>query len=288
MIEYRTLDTAPLAAVHECFLKAFADYFVKFSPGLEEFRGMNAMRGVDYAASMGVFEDGALAGFTLNGVGTWRGARTAYDAGTAVVRGSRGRGYSTEIFGRLVPLLKGRGLERYLLEVIDGNDGALRLYKSLGFEPTRRFASMKLAAGAFRTGRAAAAAVSDVTPAGWPELRAAMEADEGFLPSWQNSWDSIGRLPGNFSVKAVFLGGEPAGLGVVAPSSGGVAQLWVKRALRGRGLGTALLAALAGASRKDGALSWVNIEETRSDVLAFLEARGFARGLSQYEMERRL
>ncbi len=288
MIEYRTLDSVPLEAVRECFLRAFADYFVKFSPSLEDFRGMNDMRGVDYSASMGVFEDGALAGFTLNGLGDWRGRRTAYDAGTAVIKSSRGQGYSTEIFNRLIPLLKSRGIEDYLLEVIDGNDGALRLYRSLGFEVTRRFACMKLDAGAFKPGRAADVEISGVPPAGWAELRAAMEDDDGFLPSWQNSWDSLNRMPGRFAVKAAWSGGELAGYGVVSPSSGSVPQLWVKSSSRGRGIGSALLADMAGTSNKAGALSWLNIEESRSDVLDFLEARGFTRTLSQYEMQRPL
>lgn len=288
MIEYRTLDSVPLEAVRECFLRAFADYFVKFSPSLEDFRGMNNMRGVDYSASMGVFEDGALTGFTLNGLGDWRGRPTAYDAGTAVIKGSRGQGYSTEIFKRLIPLLKSRGIESYLLEVIDGNDGALRLYKSLGFEVTRRFACTSLAAGAFKPGRAADVEICDVPLGGWGELRAAMEDDDGFLPSWQNSWDSLNRMPGRFTVKSAWSGRELAGYGVVAPASGSVPQLWVKSSLRGRGIGTALLAAMAAASRKDGALSWLNIEESRSDVLKFLEARGFTRTLSQYEMQRPL
>lgn len=275
----------PLEAVHKCFLEAFADYFVKVRPGLEEFRCMNVMRGVDYSASMGLFEDGALAGFTLNGVGNWRGRLTAYDAGTAVVKELRGRGHSKEIFRRLLPVLKGRGIKTYLLEVIDENAGAVRLYQGMGFEVKRRFACMKLKAGAFKPGRTSAAEIKDAPRDTWSALRAAMEGGDAFPPSWQNSWDSICRLPENFIVKAAWDGGEPIGYGVVAPVSGGLPQLWVKSSRRGRGIGTALASALSQASRQGGALSWVNIEETRVETLNFLTARGFERGLSQYEME---
>lgn len=274
-----------MEAVHKCFLEAFADYFVKVRPGLEEFRRMNIMRGVDYSASMGLFKDGALAGFTLNGVGNWRGRPTAYDAGTAVVKELRGRGHSKEIFRRLLPVLKNRGIKTYLLEVIDENAGAVRLYKSMGFEVKRRFACMKLKADAFKAGRTSAAEIQDAPRDTWSSLRAAMEGGDAFLPSWQNSWDSICRLPDNFTVKAAWHGGEPVGYGVVAPASGSLPQLWVKSSHRGRGIGTALAAALSQASRSGGALSWVNIEETRAETIAFLTARGFERGLSQYEME---
>lgn len=286
MSEYRTLGSVPLEVIHKCFLEAFSDYFVKLLPDLAAFRDMNTVRGVDYSASMGLFEAGALAGFTLNGLGNWRGRPTAYDAGTAVVKELRGRGHAGEIFRRLVPVLEGRGLKNYLLEVIDENEGAVKLYKNMGFEVKRRFACMKLAPGAFKPGAASAVEIKDVPPAAWPELRSAMEADDAFMPSWQNSWDSLCRLPGNFAVKAVWDGGRPAGYGVVAPAGGSLPQLWVHSSMRRRGLGTALLAELARSS--SGALSWVNIEETRADIIDFLSARGFERGLSQYEMERPL
>ncbi|MDA8325140.1 MAG: GNAT family N-acetyltransferase, partial [Nitrospiraceae bacterium] len=273
MTEYITLDKLPLETVRRCFLEAFGDYFVKIAPGLEDFRRMNALRGVDYSVSMGVLEDGVLAGFTLSGVGNWRGLPTAYDAGTAVLKSSRGRGYSTGMFHRLKPLLKGRGIGLCLLEVIDGNQAAKTLYEKLGFRVTRRFVCQALKAGALRAGRPAGVEITDVPLSAWPALRAAMEGDEGFLPSWQNSWDSLRRLPDGFVVKAAWFGGEPAGYGVVAPAAGSMPQLWVRSGLRGRGIGSALIAGLAGASRKGGALSWVNIDETRADVLKFLKTQ---------------
>lgn len=286
MTEYRTLDKTSFETIHKSFAEAFSDYFVRFALSPGEFRGMNLLRGVDYSASLGAFEDGELIGFTLNGIGPWGGRPTAYDAGTAVFKEFRGRGISTEMFRRLAPLLKGLGIERYLLEVITANEGAFRLYSGLGFKVARRFSCVKLKPGALRAAGGTGARITDIPPSDWPALRQEMEKDASFLPSWQNSWDSILRLPGNFVVKGVWRGGEPAGYGVVAPATGAIPQLWVKSARRRAGLGSALLRALASAARTEGALSWVNIDDSAADTLKFMESSGFERGLSQYEMEK--
>jgi len=287
MTEYRTLDTVPFEVLYECFLEAFGDYLVKINLTAEDFRSVNIMRGVDYSASLGVFEDGKLFGFTLNGLGRWGGLFTAYDAGTAVLKKARGRGYSTSVFGKLVPLLKARGVENYLLEVIDGNDGAFRLYKKLGFDVKRRFVCMKLAAGEIKSGRAAAVEIKDIPVSGWEKLFNAAEDDGALSPSWQNSRDSIMRACGRFTVKAVFENGRPVAYGAVAPASGNMPQLWVKSSERGRGIGSAIFSSVASAAGEK-ALSCVNIDESGEEALRFLAARGFSETVRQYEMERRL
>jgi ribosomal protein S18 acetylase RimI-like enzyme len=288
MTEYRTLDKASFETIHKSFVEAFSDYIVRVALTPEQLRGMNVLRGVDYSASLGAFEAGELIGFTLNGIGLWNGRLTAYDAGTAVLKEFRGRGISTEMFSRLRPLLKGLGVERYLLEVITSNEGACRLYRKLGFKVNRRLDCLKLKPGALRAAGSADALVKDIPPADWPALRPEMEKDASFRPSWQNSWDSILRLPENFEVKGVWRGGELAGCGVVATASGSIPQLWVKKERRRSGLGSALLCALAQAARTKGGLGWLNIDEQAADTLKFLEACGFERGLSQYEMEMEL
>ena len=285
MTEYSPLDKTSFEMIYNSFVTAFSDYFVAMTFSPDSFRGMNVMRGVDSSASLGAFEDGGLIGFTLNGVGQWNGRLTAYDAGTAVFKDFRGRGISKEMFRRLLPLLKGRGIERYLLEVITANEGAFKLYRGLGFNVTRRFVCMKYKPGALRASVGTDARIMDVPARDWPSLRADMEKDSAFLPSWQNSWDSVLRLPGNFTVKAVYCGDQLAGYGIVARASGSIPQLWVKSVYRRAGFGSVLLRALSASAQTGGALSWVNVDEKAAGTIGFLEASGFERGLSQYEME---
>ena len=84
------------------------------------------------------------------------------------------------------------------------------------------------------------------------------------------------------------LGPEGPGCGdgcaVVVPSTGDLPLLAVERGFRGRGAGSALLAA---AARAAGArpLRAINVDAAAAETARFLRARGFAETAAQFEME---
>jgi ribosomal protein S18 acetylase RimI-like enzyme len=77
--------------------------------------------------------------------------------------------------------------------------------------------------------------------------------------------------------------GRVVGYGIVEPRSGDLPQLAVDRNWRGRGVGRALLGALAGLTEAENLVA-LNVEETSEAANAFAEAVGFAPYTSQYEM----
>ena len=81
-----------------------------------------------------------MVGYTLNGFGLWNGKQTAYDAGTGVIPGFRNQGIGKNMFEFLLPKLREIGIEQMLLEVIEKNENALKLYQNLGFENSRKLA----------------------------------------------------------------------------------------------------------------------------------------------------
>ena len=91
----------------------------------------------DLEISAGAFDDGKMIGFYMNGVGSWQGKQTAYDAGTGVISEYRGGSVAKELFAFMVPRLKEVGIAQYLLEVLSENDRAVALYRKLGFVETR-------------------------------------------------------------------------------------------------------------------------------------------------------
>jgi ribosomal protein S18 acetylase RimI-like enzyme len=101
-------------------------------------------RGYNSEFSIGAFDNGELVGFVLNGLRNWDGKLTAYDTGTGVVNNYRKQGITTNIIHNIKGLLKEKGVNQYLLEVIRSNTAAFELYKKQGFEIIRNFECFQL------------------------------------------------------------------------------------------------------------------------------------------------
>jgi len=270
--------------LYQAFRLAFADYSVPMDMSRAEFDENNARRGLDLGISLGAYEDGTLVAFILNGRGVWGGKAAAYDLGTGVLPGSRGSGLSGTLAAKLIAFLPERGLERYVLEVIRGNVPAFKTYERAGFRIKR---SLECPAGIFvdapRPAPADLAIVELPGGAAFPRAEAAALRD--WEPSWQNSHDSIARMPGPLVILGARLQGSLAGILVASPK-GTIWQLAVARGMRCRGIGSALLRELA--RRVGPELRYVNVQADDAECLRFLAARGLGAGVGQYEMIREL
>jgi ribosomal protein S18 acetylase RimI-like enzyme len=65
----------------------------------------------------------------------------------AVAESARGTGIGTELLKAVIESARGAGMRSVGLEVVDVNDGALRLYERLGFEPVRTVRTGRLTSG---------------------------------------------------------------------------------------------------------------------------------------------
>jgi ribosomal protein S18 acetylase RimI-like enzyme len=286
------VDQTP-ESIYRAFMEAFADYSVPVTWSREEFEANNARRGFDPAISLGAFEGGRLIGFALNGRGSWGGEPAAYDMGTGVVPEARGAGLAGMLAERLKETLPAFGIRRWLLEVLRDNAPALTTYERAGFRITRRF---ECPIGVFcEPGKALPGGIAIEELPAFPreEARAMREWE----PSWQNSDDSVARAAGSL----VFFGarewGREDGLAsapsvdsrasrllgyAVASPSGVIWQLAVERGLRRRGIGAAILRAIA--ARSKGSIRYINIQSDDVATLGLLARCGVSEGPGQYEM----
>jgi ribosomal protein S18 acetylase RimI-like enzyme len=232
--------------------------------------------------SVGAFSGGRLVGFIFNGVRQWGGRSTAYDTGTGVVPEFRKMGATTGMFTETVEVLRAEGIEQYLLEVIKDNDPAGDLYRKQGFEAVRGLNCYVAPLEALDTAPAPEGVVLAPLPVdalGWERLRTFWD----FEPSWQNSVDSVMAVPETLSAVTAVAGGQVVGFGIVEPKTGDIPQLAVDPEWRGRGVGRALLGAMAGAVEAENLVA-LNLDETSEAANAFVEAVGFAPYTAQYEM----
>ena len=271
MVTFRTLRDDDFDRVLQCFAESFADYVVPFALNADQLREINARRGVRLDLSVGAFDDERMVGFTLNG---FDGVR-AYDSGTGVVPSHRRTGLAKGMLEFIAPHLRAAGARSYLLEVIQTNVRALELYKTLGFTITRSFTCWKF---------------ESTTSRGFEDIRTiepdwrALASFRDIEPSWQNDDASMVRARHPRIVLGAFDDDLLAGYAVVFPRTHDLAQLAVRRSHRRRGIGSALLAAAM--SEAEGSLRMLNVDASDRGIEAFLQARGGAMFIEQYEMSR--
>lgn len=281
MIEIRSLEGITFERVYKAFESAFADY--EISVDRIELASMLKRRGFNPALSFGAFVDDSIVAFTFNGIGKRSdGKLTAYDTGTGTVKEFRGQGLAKKIFTHSMPLLKEAGVENYLLEVLQHNEKALKIYKGLGFEILREFSffnpKKQLVADRL-SGDAAICTVvrlqaDDILPA---------QVFQDFSPSWQNDIQSIKRAGDDLVVLGAMAGSVLSGYCVFSPKSGDITQIAVDPVFRRKGIASTLLKQAIELIEPD-VIKVINVEYPTPSLDAFLASKEINLAGKQYEM----
>ena len=277
----RFLNADYFPQLYETFTEAFSDYVYPFALTETQFRNHIALNAVDLDRTIGCIDNGRLVGFSLNGFGTWDGKETVYDAGTGVVPRYRRQGISDAMFEMMIPVFQERGIKQCLLEVIKGNDGAIDLYKKLGFDTTRELGLLQCD-GDIKSAYEPPPDVEicEITEPDWAQLSTFWDGH----PSWQNSNDAISRSFAMKKMAGAFIDGRCVGYVVYSSRFGRVAQMAVSFNYRNRGIGTMLLQKVQSDTEPGYSLQVINIDKGLSAAVSFFAERGFYERLSQYEM----
>ncbi len=280
MYNYKTLSGTDLSTIHQAFVKAFSDYQVKMDLPFWKFEKMIKRRGFIPELSVGAFYNENLIAFVLNGVRIWDDKLTAYDLGTGVIPEYRKQGITTEILRKVKNLFKEKNIDRYLLEVLQNNTGAVELYKKQGFLTTRSFDCCYLKKEDFSF-----PVCKDIknleffNTNQWDEVKKLWD----YNPSWQNSIDSINVFPDSFSYSVVIDENKIIGYGIADKLTGDVPQIAVSKEHRNKGIAKSILSDLFNHTKAD-KLSLINIDQRDDNFKNFLVNTGFVNFASQYEM----
>jgi ribosomal protein S18 acetylase RimI-like enzyme len=282
------IDRISREQLHRTWQEAFSDYAVDMSYMTEErIRVRTVKNNVDFDLSVGAFDGERMVGFTLIGVGDWRGERAAFDAGTGIVASHRGQGLAREMFDHAIPALRARGVTLFLLEVIQSNEAAIRAYRKAGFEITRELACFELEAGSLAPSPPARQA-TPIRPVDRAAI-AALEEEADWQPSWENGFPAIRRIPDDLLLFGAHEEGSCIGAIAYTPQFNWILTLLVRRSHRRRGIGWALVRHLAahlpaGVST----VNLLNVDRSDQGMLAFLARLGFRHTIGQYEMACRI
>ena len=282
MVTFRDLGDISIGTLYKTYDEAFCDYPVNL--GFDEAKLQNCFdrRGCEGIHSYGAFEGDKLIGFTYNAVRELDGKLTAYDALTGVSIHHRRKGAGKGIMLASADHFKEMGIGSYLLEVIDTNEGAYALYKSCGFEFTRKFDCYSLPE---KQDIDITHDVRIVTPDEdmWKKLVSFWD----YTPSWQNNVDSVKAVMNSFIIAVAFENGEPVGYAACDKNSCSIAQIAVAKDKRRRGIGSSILAFI-GKNTPSKGMSIGNVDDRNASLAAFLKHYGFKMTLVLHELEKKL
>ncbi len=275
-------------AVYRTFVRAFSDYALDMSYMTEERMLNRAVKnGIDFESSVGAYSAEGMVGFTLVGVDHWKGAAAAFDIGTGVIERFRGMGVAKAMFDFAAPRLKEKGVERFVLEVLQENEPAIKAYEKSGFEIVREFDCLRLDLDDIVVPRAAEEDV-EIRPVDRDRLSTFADALD-WPPSWENNFASIRRIPDQVLLYEASRDRRPAGLLVYYPGLSWIMTVLVKRSHRRQGIGSRLVGHLIeGIRDRESDVRVVNVQRDDQGMQSLLTGLGFRRYVSQYEMELQL
>lgn len=278
---FEFLSREKAGVIFDTFLEAFSDYAIDVSQySSEAFVNRAIKNGVDFESSVGLFDGDKMVGYTLVGIDRWKGVPSAYDIGTGITKPHRGKGLARGMFDHALPRLRDIGVETFVLEVLQQNEPAIKVYKKTGFCITREFDCFELKWDKIKG--APGEAIVELERDSINNFEDSLD----WLPSWENSIASINRVPDELHLYGAIRDGAPRGLIVYYPALNWIMCVAVEREHRRSGIGTSLVRHLGGILR-DGPPSsrLVNVQHDDSGMIAFLEGLGFEKFVSQYEME---
>lgn len=283
-MKIKTLKGIQFSEIHQAFTKAFVDY--ELPPmSVEELKQMLIRRGFNQDVSLAAFENNEIISFTFNGIGNWNGELTAYDTGTATVKEFRGQGLARKIFNETVLVLKEQGINQYLLEVLQHNDKAVNLYKSMGFEVSREFDYFVADINKLKIRKSNEYGIL-IKKIELPDQKI-VEHFWDFDHSWQNSFDSIYRTPKSFATYGAFIDDRLIAYAITEFDSGDITQLAVHKDFRRQGVGTELLKKTIECITID-SLKVINTDSSDLIIKNFMKSFGIELSGKQFEMIKRI
>lgn len=282
MIQVKPLAQINIDKLYESWEDAFSDYVSTLNK--VELKRMLKRRGYSAELSFGAFDDDKLVSFTLNGVGTHGGRKTAYDTGTGTIKEYRGRGLVKKVFIESLPYLKQAGMEQYLLEVLQDNAPAISIYTGVGFQTTREFCYFIKPTNEV--------SIKEKTLPNDLEIKridSVMEREMSGMwdvqPSWQNNFDAVKSSLNDFIILGAYKTEQLVGYGIVEPASGDITQLAVQKEYRRQGIASSIFKQLVAKNKAD-IVKVINVESTCNFVISFLAHHDIEQSGMQYEMLR--
>jgi ribosomal protein S18 acetylase RimI-like enzyme len=274
-MEIKNLNTITADELLSVFNKSFSDYIVPFHLSQEQLEMKITADKIDLNLSVGAFESGELTGFILNAEKEEDGKRITYNGGTGVVPEFRGQGLVRKMYDYILPVFRERETDVLTLEVIEGNNSAIRAYENLGFKMVRKLLCFNGIINLEE--KEINISIKKVENFQWEKFRSFWDIE----PSWQSSITVLENIRQSCTILGAYKDEQLKGYIIYNPAVKKVYQIAVDQNSRRQGIGTKLLSAI-GQMNGGQAISVNNIDDTSENTSAFLNAAGLTNWVSQF------
>lgn len=267
----KNLSDISFETMLDCFLKAFENYFVELPSDKEYYKQRWKSAKVNFRYSYGMFEGEKMVGFILHALDKRKNKLIAFNTGTGVIPGYRGKRIVNSIYTYALKDLKDKNIEMSVLEVITKNDIAIKLYESIGFEKCKEY---KCFSGKIQLNTTEEVVLNEIAInlVDWTSL------PNQDLYSWDNQKESI--LEGNYRFFQVIRTNEPESFFVINPEINYLAQFDL---LKEENNGWARL--FAGIMKISELVKINNVDYRLKEKLEALNSVGLKNSVDQFEME---
>ncbi|MBQ4915476.1 GNAT family N-acetyltransferase [Maribacter sp. MMG018] len=276
-MNFKSLESVNSKDILDVFNKSFADYFVPFKLTEDQLVSKMTSDKINFDLSVGVFENEKLIAFVLHGFDTINNQKVVYNGGTGVVSQNRGQGITKKMYDYVLPILKEKGIDKIVLEVISKNTPAIKSYEKVGFKITRELACFK---GVF-TSKSSNTIVetTELQNYDWD----LMESFWDIHTTWQNSKNVLNDLKKDNDARAAYINGQLIGYAVYNPKSKKIQQIAIHKSFRKKGIATKLMSDLA--EQYGSSFSVINVDKKSNHLTGFFKSLGFECYIEQLEME---
>ncbi|MFT4736413.1 MAG: ribosomal protein S18 acetylase RimI-like enzyme [Cyclobacteriaceae bacterium] len=280
-MDVKPFSPPDLATLHTAFNLAFSTYSVPFQPSLDTFRSRVFQKlNIESNLSLLAFQEETCIAFLLHAIGPYESVKTIYNGGTGVVPNQRGAKLTERLYNSLLPALQASHAKRIVLEVIDTNKPAQKVYGHLGFLYKQTFNCYKLMANDTIKG-AAPLNINYRRQMKWtPKYESFAEISPSFIDS---SAHLTHNLINEYIIEAL-LEDTCIGYLVFQPHLARLSQLAVSPAQRHHGVARGLFQQMKMLTpNKD--ITCINVPDTYAPFNEMLVRLGFVKQITQYELE---
>lgn len=258
---------------------AFADYIVPFQLTEAQLQSKITSENILLDWSIGVFHEDEMVAFIMHGVRNENRKAKVYNAGTGVIPTHRGKALVGKMYDFIQDFFVNNNANQLVLEVIEGNNSAIRAYEKNGFEINRKLLcfsgilDVKLNANI--------AEIRILNDINWDEAQNFWDIS----PSWQNSNESMKMAKP--TALGAFVNDHLVGYVLFNSTNKRVYQIAVAKDFRRKEIGKQLLAEVQNQLSVE-KLQINNVDEACESLKLFFEGLGLKNDINQFEMTKDL
>lgn len=270
------LDASELA---DAMTEAFRNYVIPFNMNRSGLDFILRQRGFEKDLSTVVICDDQIAAFWLAGIKHKAECDAAYTISAGVTSKFRRRGFAKNAFEVTASKVAKRGHKRIVLEVIQNNLPALKLYESLGFEYKRALTCFR---GCLPSGVLAPGAI-ELKEIEVVKLQSQLFDFWDWRPSWQNDFESLSNVKESSYLIGAFSDSVLCGYGAFTKGDNVLTQLFVHPKYRRKKIATSILCNMGDFAGFD-VVRALNIDGSDLASNTLFERLGWDNYVNQYEM----